>query len=197
MSKNDDFVAPGATTATKAAVTTEVPPSESQITRIYDKTDLADAFAIRLPDDAIADPEGLARFIFSHQSSWVAGLMRMRDAVVAGFGIKTSSQLEGQLASSNTRSVRFFKIYATHEREIVLGQDDKHLDFRLSVLLQNRKIPGGSARYVVISTVVHCHNRLGRSYLALIAPFHRLIAKSSLRNAAKVGWPTVSLAATA
>lgn len=189
MSKNDDFVAHG--------VTTEVPPSESQVTRIYDKTDLADAFAIRLPDNAIADPEALAHFIFSHQSSWVDGLMRMRDAIVAGFGIKTTGQLEGKLASSNSRRVRFFKIYATHAHEVVLGQDDKHLDFRLSVLLQNRQIPGGSARYVVISTVVHCHNRLGRTYLALIAPFHRLITKSSLRRAAKIGWPTVSLGATA
>jgi hypothetical protein len=179
------------------SVTTETPPSESQVTRMYAKTDLADAYAIRLPDNAITDPEMLARFVFSHQASWVAGLMKMRDAVVAGFGIKTAKQLEGKLGSSGTRRIRFFRIYDTFEHEVILGEDDKHLNFRLSVLLQKRQVPGGSARFLVLSTVVQCHNRLGRTYIALIAPFHRLIAQSSLRRAAQVGWPTIAPIATA
>jgi len=33
--------------------------------------------------------------------------------------------------------------------------------------------------------VVHCHNRLGRIYLATIAPFHRVIVPASLEQAAK------------
>ncbi|HXA48163.1 MAG TPA: DUF2867 domain-containing protein, partial [Burkholderiaceae bacterium] len=164
-------------------------PSESQVAHMYPQTDLADAYAIRLPNDAITDPELLARFIFSQQGSWVAGLMTIRDATMARFGVKTSKQLEGKLESSGARRVRFFRIYETHEYEIVLGEDDKHLDFRLSVMLQKRTVSGGSAPYLVLSTVVHCHNRLGRVYIALIAPFHRLIAQSSLRRAAKTGWP--------
>jgi len=177
------------------SVTIEALPCESQVTRMYEKTDLADAYTIRLPDNAITDPELLARFVFSQQASWVAGLMRMRDALVAGFGIKTAKQLEGKPQSSGIRRIRFFRIYETHAHEIVLGEDDKHLDFRLSVLLQKRPVENGngaSASYLVLSTVVHCHNRLGRTYIALIAPFHRLIAQSSLRSAAKAGWPTVA-----
>jgi hypothetical protein len=176
------------------SVTTEAPPSQSQVMRMYDKTDLADAYAIRLPDNAITDPEMLARFVFSQQASWVAGLMKMRDAAVAAFGIKTSRQLERGQEASGVRRIRFFRIYDTNEHEIILGEDDKHLNFRLSVLLQNREVPGGSARFLVLSTVVQCHNRLGRTYIALIAPFHRLIAQSSLRSAAKVGWPLASTA---
>ncbi|HEV3177687.1 MAG TPA: DUF2867 domain-containing protein [Stellaceae bacterium] len=34
-------------------------------------------------------------------------------------------------------------------------------------------------------TVVHCHNRLGRTYLAVIAPFHRAIAQANLERAAR------------
>ena len=40
-------------------------PSESRVARAYATTDLTDAYAIRLPEDAITDPELLARFLFS------------------------------------------------------------------------------------------------------------------------------------
>lgn len=47
----------------------------------------------------------------------------------------------------------------------------------------------GDAAFVTLSTVVHCHNRLGRVYLFAIGPFHRLIVQSGLRRAARRGWP--------
>lgn len=166
-------------------------PSESRLRGMYETTNLADAYAIRLPMNAIADPEQLARFLFAHQASWVAGLMRIRDAVVARFGIKTAKQLQTSIASNNDKRIYIFKIYEVSTHEIVLGENDKHLDFRLSVL--HRPATGtGDAPYLVLSTVVHCHNRLGRAYIMLIAPFHRLVVKSGLRRAARAGWPTVS-----
>lgn len=36
---------------------------------------------------------------------------------------------------------------------------------------------------------MQCHNLLGRSYLLLIAPFHRAVVKTALRRAARIGWP--------
>ncbi len=164
-------------------------PSESRVARFYPRTDLADAFAVRLPDDAISDPEMLARFVMSQQAPWVAGLMRVRDALVAGFGLKTARQLQDTAKAGSDRRVHIFKIYETSAQEILLGEDDSHLDFRLSLLRQTRTVAGQSVPYLVLSTVVHCHNRLGRTYIMLIAPFHRLVVQSSLRRAARAGWP--------
>lgn len=164
-------------------------PAESRVNGFYEATDLADAYAIRLPSDAITDPESLARFIFGQQAPWVAKLMRLRDALVAGFGLKTSRQLQGPAVSGSGKRIGIFKIYETGAREILLGEDDKHLDFRLSVLRQMRTAGPDSAPYLIVSTVVHCHNRLGRAYILLIAPFHRLVVQSSLRRAARIGWP--------
>ncbi|MCQ9426839.1 DUF2867 domain-containing protein [Pseudomonas sp. LJDD11] len=48
--------------------------------------------------------------------------------------------------------------------------------------------PSGK-RQLTFSTAVHCHNRLGRLYIFVIAPLHRLIVRSSLRSAARLGWP--------
>lgn len=164
-------------------------PGESRINGLYETTDLADAYEIRLPSDAIADTELLARFLFGQQAPWVAKLMRVRDALVAGFGLKTSRQLQDPAVSGSAKRIGIFKIYETSTREILLGEDDRHLDFRLSVLRQMRTAGADSAPYLIVSTVVHCHNRLGRAYILLIAPFHRLVVQSSLRRAARIGWP--------
>lgn len=159
-------------------------PAESRLGRVYASTHLGDAYAMRLPDGATHDPETLARFIFANQPDWVWRLMRLRDRIVGPAGLKTVERLH----ASGVGRVGIFRIYETHPGEIILGEDDRHLDFRLSVLCRPEP-HAGSAHSIVVSTVVHCHNRLGRSYLFVIAPFHRRIIQAGLRRAAEVGWP--------
>lgn len=168
-----------------------LPPSSS-VSALYARTDLADAFAIRLPAGASSDPETLARFIFAQQPRWVGRLMGLRDLLVARLGLKTATQLQDPARAGHHAHVGIFRIYETRSHEIVLGDDDKHLDFRLSVL--HEPLPGAGACRVVLSTVVHCHNRLGRLYILLIAPFHRAIVQATLRRAARSGWPPASKA---
>jgi Protein of unknown function (DUF2867) len=160
-------------------------PDESRVRLAYATTDLADAYETRLPEGAIHEPEALARFIFTSRPSWVAKLMWLRDGIVRGFGLKTADGL----LQSTERRIGLFRIYGTTSTQIVLGEDDSHLDFRVSVQLRSESLAGGSANFVVVSTVVHCHNLLGRSYIFFIAPFHRLVVKAGLRRAARLGWP--------
>jgi hypothetical protein len=163
-------------------------PAQSGITHVYQSVHLADAFAIRLPSGASSDPDVLARFIFSHQPSWVGVLMRVRDMIVACFGLKTARHLATIASDAKAERVGIFKIYSTNETEIVVGEDDRHLDFRVSVLCSSG--PGPEiGPLLTVSTVVHCHNRLGRAYLLVIAPFHRMVVRASLRRAARIGWP--------
>ncbi|WP_223450587.1 MULTISPECIES: DUF2867 domain-containing protein [unclassified Pseudomonas] len=163
---------------------TSVPvPSRSGITHLYKSMNLADAFSIRLPAGASSNPDLLARFLFSHQPSWIGWLTKVRDTIVACFGLKTAKHL-----ASLAGRVGIFKVYSTNQTEIVLGEDDKHLDFRISILCSAEAEPEGS-RQLVVSTVVQCHNRLGRAYIFIIAPFHRLVVKASLLRAARIGWP--------
>ena len=163
-------------------------PPESGIAKTYASPNLADAYTIELPCGASVDPELLARFIFSQQAPWVSSLMAVRDAVVGRFGLKTAKQLMSLETESKTGRVGFFRILGTSPIEIVLGEDDKHLDFRLSVLCSGTPSPGDK-HHLTLSTVVHCHNSLGRLYILVIAPFHRFIIQSSLTRAARIGWP--------
>ncbi|MES3024551.1 MAG: DUF2867 domain-containing protein [Pseudomonadota bacterium] len=173
--------------STFARVTPVALPPHSSITHVYKSTNLADAFAIDLPVGASGDPDLLARFIFAQQPGWIVNLTKVRDAIVVCFGLKTAKHL-ATLAGAGADRVGIFKVYSTSATEIILGEDDKHLDFRLSVLCSAGPTPEAGRR-LTVSTVVHCHNLLGRSYLFVIAPFHRLVVKASLRRAADVGWP--------
>ena len=163
-------------------------PAQSTVATLYASTNLADAFAVRLPLGTSADPDVLWRFVMAQQPSWIGWLTNLRDAIVACFGLKTARHLATLSGEAGVERIGFFRVYGKSETEIVLGEDDKHLDFRLSVLRTPDLSPtlGGQ---LIVSTVVHCHNLLGRSYIGVIAPFHRLVVKASLRRAARMGWP--------
>lgn len=161
-------------------------PKESAVSDVFTSLNLADAFAIRLPPGASDDPAILAGFIFAHQPAWIGTLMNLRDMIAGAFGLKTAKDLALLANAPGAKRVGIFRIYSTDATEILLGEDDKHLDFRLSVRCSDGQ---ESARHVTVSTVVHCHNLLGRVYLFIIAPFHRAVVKASLRRAAQIGWP--------
>jgi hypothetical protein len=136
---------------------------------------------VRLPVEANDNLEVLARAGFERQAWWIRALTRVRDVVMAAVGVK-SSRAVGVAAAARGPVIGFFPVLSKSAGELVMGEDDRHLDFRLAVLLR-----AGAAgdRELVVVTVVHCHNWLGRTYLKVIAPFHRLIALASLEQAAR------------
>jgi hypothetical protein len=158
-------------------------PANSRLSRSYGKADFVDAFAVDLPATACSDPEFLARHIFTGQPKWIAILLGVRDIAVWPFGLKRSANLK---AAKDDR-ISIFRVFERHENEIILGEDDRHLDFRVSVLVQ----PASDDRIgrLTVTTLVFYNRLLGRLYLGLIAPFHRLVVRSSLDHAQKLGWP--------
>ena len=163
-------------------------PSQSAVTTAFKSVNLADAFSVQLPSGASKNPDVLARFIFSVQPSWIGALTNVRDAIVAAFGLKTARHLATLAGDPAAKRIGIFRVFSMSETEVVLGENDKHLDFRVSVLCTPDS-PSGTGNRLTLSTVVHCHNRLGKTYLSIIAPFHRQVVKASLRRAAGVGWP--------
>lgn len=65
--------------------------------------------------------------------------------------------------------VGIFVIRHLSDAEVVLAQDDKHLDVQVSL---SKHAPGGEGEIpmLVLSTVVHVHNTLGRRLRGLQAP---------------------------
>lgn len=132
---------------------------------------------------AAATPPDPSRLLtaFTHAApGWVDGLMRLRDRVVAPLGLKTGAGdpfvLQGPLQPGV--QVGVFRVLALGPHELVLGEDDRHLDFRLSLLWQ----PGA----LHVTTLVRPHNLAGRAYLALVSPWHHLIAAAMGRRMAQL-----------
>jgi hypothetical protein len=161
-------------------------PTESRIAGLFPGAHLADAYAMALPPTATRDMTTLARAVMADPAPWARSLMHVRDRIVTTFGVKTSGQIEAQARAAGAERIGFFPVQSRSEQELILGEDDKHLNFRVSVLLRPRVDASGDE--LIVTTVVHCHNALGRTYLLLISPFHRLIVRSNLHRAAQREW---------
>jgi hypothetical protein len=156
-------------------------PSNSVLAPLYAGADLLDAFAIRLPAEASNDIEVLARAAFERQAWWIRALTCVRDVVMVTVGV-TSSRAVGLAAAARGPVIGYLPVLSRSATELVVGADDRHLDFRATIQL---RAVAENERELVTGTVVHCHNRLGRVYLAAIAPFHRVIVRANLERAVR------------
>lgn len=133
----------------------------------------ADAFRVTVADTDL-DARGAAERIFSRSPRWVEALLDLRNMIAAPFGLKTSGESEPNAGGV----IGIFPVLDETPDRLIAGFDDHHLDFRIVVDVA----PAHGGRDVTATTLVLTHNRLGRAYLAAIMPFHRLIAKTLLRQ---------------
>jgi hypothetical protein len=162
----------------KPRVMRVVPPPTSAIADWYRGADLLDSYAVALPPEMSRDPAVLARALFETPPLWTRGLLRLRDQLMAPLGVKTTTEIRKAGAGDGLDRIGFFPVLRRSPDEIVLGEDDSHLDFRASVLVE--PVDGAGSPRLVVTTVVRCRNLLGRTYLSVIQPFHVLIVRSSL-----------------
>jgi hypothetical protein len=134
-----------------------------------------DAYSVTVHGAAL-DARHAAEKMLQHQPRWIRSLMALRDLCVSPLGLKTAEAARGSAADR----VGFFPVLGETPQRIVAGLNDRHLDFRVVVEVSGR----GASQAVTATTVVLTHNWLGRTYLAIILPFHRLIVRSMLRQVA-------------
>lgn len=132
-----------------------------------------DAYRIAVDGTAL-DARKAAEKMFARRQHWVEALLRLRNLMVAPFGLKKSG--EGDRTSHGM--VGMFPILSETPERLVAGFNDSHLDFR--VVVDVAAHAGGQE--VTTTTLVRTHNWLGRTYLAVIMPFHRLVVAAMLRQ---------------
>jgi hypothetical protein len=122
--------------------------------------------------------------LFGHTPLWMKLLLIVRNAAARLAGLETPSVadiMKPKVRETYSVGERIgpWPIFFIGDNEIVAGRDNKHLDFRVSVL----KTGDGEERSVVISTICTVHNLSGKIYLFAIVPFHRSGVRSLMRNA--------------
>lgn len=156
-------------------------PQESRIRTALPRIDYADAYQVALPDTLPVDLDNLHRYVLAATPAWARQLMRLRDALVRLAGLKTVGAEGPGRGGHPLRpggSQGLFQIFERTDDEVITGGDDRHLDFRVSILCPQGRTP----HTLTVTTAVQFHNRFGRLYFALIGPFHRLIVPAMLRR---------------
>jgi Protein of unknown function (DUF2867) len=123
----------------------------------------ADAFCIDTSDRNL-DARRAAEQMMARQPRWAEALV----------WLKTS----GANPVAPRDMIGIFPVVSETPDRLIAGFNDRHLDFRVVVDVT----PAGRGRQVTATTLVKTHNWLGRTYLAIIMPFHRLIVPALLRQ---------------
>jgi hypothetical protein len=152
-------------------------PADALIVQALPDVDYADAYRVQLPQGRRYDVADLSRMVFARAPRWISALMRLRDALVRPLGLKTAAQLSGRPVDPATH-IGFFRIYARAADEVVLGEDDRHLDFRVSIRCRREN----DRSRVTVSTVVHYNSWLGRLYFVPVRLGHRIIVPALMRH---------------
>ena len=132
-----------------------------------------DAFSAEV-DGAALDARQAAERMLGRGPRWIEMLIRLRNLLVTPFGLKTPAP--NVAAAADT--VGIFPILSETPSRLVAGFDDSHLDFRVVIDVAS----AGHGQSITATTLVLTHNLLGRTYLAIILPFHRLIVRTLLRQ---------------
>ncbi|WP_394181995.1 DUF2867 domain-containing protein [Marinomonas posidonica] len=147
-------------------------PLQSSLYQRMAVTDFLDCYSV----EANLSPRQAANIITDFPG-WAQFLVSIRNLVTIPFGLlKEGPEVEDK--------VGFFPVESDTPTELIAGFNDKHLDFRVSVMALDGRI--------FLATWVHPNNRLGQLYLKTILPFHILIVRNALarvKTASKI--PTI------
>jgi hypothetical protein len=112
--------------------------------------------------------------IFGNHPKWMKAVLVFRNWLASCFGLEVSTTAEIMRPQMKTRykvgeKIGPWPIFYLSETELIAGRNNKHLDFRLSVL----KEASGVGSTAVVSTICTTHNAFGKVYLVLVIPFHK------------------------
>lgn len=142
---------------------------------VLPNADWADAFEITTPR-TFATMKALAEQTVGAMPRWAEYLLWLRNSVVAPFGLKSDGK---QDATADTNIVGIFPILEETEDRIVLGLNDRHLDFR--ILIEQAQQDKGTR--IRTTTLVQRHNAFGKLYIAVVFPFHKAIVAAVVKQA--------------
>ena len=153
-------------------------PLDSILFESSKKSSYKDSARISTIRNDIQSWELVAAF-FHSAPSWMKHLLSLRNKIVKCFGIKSGSLDVTEINPPFDVGQEFggFKIYSLNSTEAVIGEDDVHLNFRISFMVDTNN--GGE---IVMSTVVDINNFLGTIYMLFVKPIHRVLVSVMIKK---------------
>nr|WP_315479380.1 DUF2867 domain-containing protein [uncultured Rhodoferax sp.] len=169
-----------------ATITETALPAHSQIALRTAGADFADCYTFADPLPASNAMETYLA-VMGYTPGWMNFLMSVRNQAGRLVGLKHLGSLEVKMQAQESKPAAhyavgdragIFSVDYLSAPEVILFDDDKHLRVELSVFKHQQD----GQPVVSVSTVVHNHNGLGRAYMAVVGPVHRVIVPIMLRQ---------------
>jgi hypothetical protein len=165
-----------------------MPSANSSINKSFGKIDYQDGYYISIHNSHNYSIDYLTGLFFTSSPEWINKLLIIRNFIVSFFGLKggiidKTKQPTPSVYYPKDSKVGIFNVYDRNDHEIIMAEDDEHLNFRTSVIIE--KTTDTDMIQLYSSTIVHYNNIWGRLYFLLVRPFHQLIVKISLKVLAK------------
>ena len=171
--------------------TTSTIPDSSILKSDDNSFDYVDSFRKSFLDEADSiDITTIGKLFFASGPKWIDGLFTTRNKVVSLFGLKTPGSSTSRQKQLNNfkcekgEQLGLFKVFDKTDNEVILGEDDKHLNFRISLLL-DKSPDKDEQKSLTITTTVKFNNAFGRLYFLPVRPFHKLIVPTMLNGILK------------
>lgn len=168
-------------------VSCDIPASSILDRHSVDAAYFRDSYAV-LVSNAYMSMPSIFFGIFGHHPKWVKSALIIRNRFAARFGLEVppDSEILNPSIKANYQvgdTIGPWPIYGLTQTELVAGRNNKHLDFRLSIL----KTPCTDGPSIIVSTICNVHNLSGKIYLFFIVPFHKWGVKRLLTAAIMSG----------
>lgn len=159
-------------------------PNESKIANEVILADFNDSYKISSVEYHMS-PLEIYLLMVNNTPIWINFLLSLRNKIVRLLGLNDVGNLGGidHLAYVKSEDLvgaklDFFVIESLDQNEMILILKDKHLDIKISIF----KYENVSSTDVIVSTIVNFHNYVGKIYMFIIAPFHRMVVKRLMKN---------------
>jgi len=160
------------------------------ITKHSKETDYSDVFQTKTKLlNEIPEPKDCLIAFFKSFPPFFIKLLLFRERIVKIFRLKTATkttreerdkilnEFEGKIGDS----IAIFQVIDKNNVELLTGQTDKHLDFKLSFISYEKD----NHAIIELATTVNIHNLLGRIYFFFVRPIHRFYIKRILKEMVK------------
>ncbi|MEO1261348.1 MAG: DUF2867 domain-containing protein [Bacteroidota bacterium] len=156
-------------------------PEKSIIQDALQRIDYEDTFAMQVEDHLPV--EQMPGLFFKSFPKWFLMLMGIREILGKLIGLKTAHGIDVKNQIQNFKgevgeSIALFHVMGRSAEELMMGENDSHLDFRLSFFSR----PNGGKTEIAATTTVQFNNQVGRIYFLPVKPIHRLIMPIILKR---------------
>lgn len=159
-------------------------PEKSLIRNSFLLTDYEDNYSAQV--NGKVGVNQLPVLFFKCFPAWFKLLMGLRESIARPLGLKTATGMDIGAQLKNFKgeigeTIAVFNVMGRSETEIMTGENDKHLNFRLSFFA----FPNEQGTEIQMATTVKYTGWMGRAYFFPVKPIHRLIMPIIMRRIQK------------